>query len=85
MALRTRRPAVGVLHYTDRGSQYVARSCQALLAAYGMQCSMSRVGDCWDNAVVESFFATLKRELVDDADRATWDEARTAVFEFIEI
>lgn len=85
MALRTRRPAAGVLHHTDRGSQYAAHRYQALLAAHGMQCSMSRAGDCWDNAVVESFFATLKRELVDDADWATRDEARTAVFEFIEI
>jgi len=85
MALRARRPAAGVLHHTDRGSQYAAHSYQALLAAHEMQCSMSRAGDCWDNAVVESFFATLKRELVGDADWATRDEARTAVFEFIEI
>ena len=50
-----------------------------------MACSMSRVGNCWDNAVVESFFATLKRELADDADWLTRDEARTAVFEYIEV
>ena len=50
-----------------------------------MACSMSRVGDCWDNAVAESFFATLKRELADDADWLTRDEARTAVFEYIEV
>lgn len=85
MALRTRRPAPGGLHHSDRGSQYAAHRYQALLAAHGMTCSMSRAGDCWDNAVVESFFATLKRELVDDADWATRDEARTAVFEFIEV
>lgn len=85
MALRTRRPAAGGLHHSDRGSQYAAHRYQALLAANGMQCSMSRPGNCWDNAVVESFFATLKRELVDDADWATRDDARTAVFEFIEV
>lgn len=85
MALRTRRPAPGVLHHSDRGSQYAAHRYQALLAAHGITCSMSRAGDCWDNAVVESFFASLKRELVDDADWATRDEARTAVFEFIEV
>jgi transposase InsO family protein len=82
MALRMRRPAPGVLHHTDRGSQYAAGEYQALLAAHGMTCSMSRKGDCWDNAVTESFFATLKREL--DEDWPTRDEARTAVFEYIE-
>lgn len=56
-----------------------------MLSAHGMACSMSRVGDCWDHAVAESFFATLKRELADAADWATRDEARTAVFEFIEV
>jgi transposase InsO family protein len=85
MALATRCPAPGVLHHTDRGSQYAAHAYQALLAAHGMTCSMSRPGDCWDNAVAESFFATLKRELVADADWATRDEARTAVFEYIEV
>lgn len=85
MALGARRPVAGGLHHSDRGSQYAAHGYQALLAAHGMTCSMSRPGNCWDNAVVESFFATLKRELVDDADWATRDEARTAVFEFIEV
>lgn len=85
MALRTHPPAPGLAHHSDRGSQYAARGYQALLAAHGIRCSMSRRGDCWDNAVAESFFATLKRELVDGADWATRDEARTAVFEFIEV
>ena len=85
MALRARRPRPGVVHHTDRGSQYAAGAYRALLAAHGMTCSMSRPGDCWDNAVAESFFATLKRELVDGADWATRDEARTAVFEYIEV
>ncbi len=68
MALTGRRPAPGVLHHTDRGSQYAAGGYQALLTAHQMVCSMSGVGDCWDNAVAESFFATLKRELADRAD-----------------
>lgn len=71
MALIGREPAPGVLHHTDRGSQYAAGEYRALLTAHAMECSMSRVGDCWDNAVAESFFATLKRELADDADWQT--------------
>ena len=70
MALARRHPGAGVLHHTDRGSQYAAGAYQTLLTAQAMICSMSRVGDCWDNAVAESFFATLKREL---ADRADWE------------
>ena len=85
MALTGRQPGPGVLHHSDRGSQYAAGDYRALLSAHGMACSMSRVGDCWDNAVAESFFATLKRELADDADWATREDARTAVFEFIEV
>ena len=85
MALTGRRPAPGTLHHTDRGSQYAAGDYQALLTANKMECSMSGVGDCWDNAVAESFFATLKRELADRADWQTRDEARTAVFEYIEV
>ena len=85
MAVRRRRPAPGGLHHADRGSQYACRDYRARLAAHGMTCSMSRRGDCWDNAVAESFFATLKRELADGADWATRDEARTAVFHYIEV
>jgi putative transposase len=85
MALTGRRPPPGVLHHSDRGTQYAAGAYRARLAAHGMDCSMSRVGDCWDNAVAESFFATLKRELADGAEWATRDEARTAVFEYIEV
>lgn len=85
MALSGRTPEPGVLHHTDRGSQYAAGDYRALLAAHGMVCSMSRRGDCWDNAVAESFFATLKRELVADAHWLTRDDARTAVFEYIEV
>jgi len=85
MALTGRRPEPGALHHSDRGSQYAAGDYQDMLTASAMECSMSRVGNCWDNAVAESFFATLKRELADDADWATRDEARTAVFEYIEV
>jgi transposase InsO family protein len=84
MAVRRPRPAPGVLHHADRGSQYACRDYRARLAAYGMTCSMSRRGDCRDNAVAESFFATLKRELAGGADWATRDEARTAIFRYIE-
>lgn len=85
MALAYRQPGPGVLHHSDRGSQYACGEYQTLLAAHGMVCSMSRRGDCWDNAVVESFFATLKTELVEGADWATREEARAAVFEWIEV
>jgi transposase InsO family protein len=64
-AIRARRPRSGELvHHSDRGSQYTAGAAQAVLAAHGIRCSMSRKGDCYDNAMAESFFATLKRELL---------------------
>ncbi len=66
-ALRHRAPPTGLLHHSDRGMHYTGTSYQRLLAAHGGIASMSRTGDCWDNAVVESFFATLKTELVADA------------------
>src|SRR5207249_5579909 len=71
MALAHRRPAAGLLHHSDRGSQYAGTAYRALLATHGISCSMSRRGDCWDNAVVESFFATLEHELLVDVDFAT--------------
>lgn len=85
MALRRRRPSPGLVHHTDRGSQYASAEYQAVLAKHGLVPSMSRKGNCWDNAVAESFFATLKVELVRDADFATRAEARAAVFEYIEV
>lgn len=85
MALAPRRPGPGVLHHSDRGSQYACGEYRALLAIHGMTCSMSRKGDCYDNAVVESFFAPLKTELVDEAGWATRDDARAALFEYIEV
>ena len=66
-ALRQRRPLAGLVHHSDRGMHYTGTSYQRLLAAHGITASMSRRGDCWDNAVAESFFATLKTELVTEA------------------
>ena len=85
MALERRSPDAGVLRHSDRGSQYASGDFRAMLDSEGMACSMSRKGDCWDNAVVESFFSTLKRELVGDAEWATLEEARSALFEWIEV
>ena len=85
MALGARRPAPGLLHHSDRGTQYAAREYQALLAEHGMVASMSRKGNCWDNAVVESFFGTLELELIGKHDWRTHDEARIALFRYIEI
>jgi putative transposase len=84
MALRRRRPPAGLLHHSDRGCQYASVAYRAALAAAGITASMSRKGDCWDNAVAESFFATLKWELVRRCRWATRAQARTAVFEYIE-
>ena len=85
MALRHRQPRGGLVHHSDRGSQYASTDYQALLAAHGIVCSMSRRANCWDNAVAESFFSTLKIELAHEADWATQTEARTDVSEYIEI
>jgi putative transposase len=85
MALGRRRPSPGLLHHSDRGSQYASGDYQAHLARHGFVGSMSRRGDCWDNAVAESFFATLKVELVHDALWPTRAAARGAVFEYIEV
>jgi putative transposase len=85
MALTHRQPERGVLHHSDRGSQYTSAEYRALLTAHGAEASMSRRGNCWDNAVTESFFATVKVELVHESDWATRDEARGAIFEFIEV
>lgn len=70
--------------HSDRGSQYASEHYQRLLAEEGIVCSMSRRGNCWDNAPMESFFATLKKELVHDEDYATREEAKASIFEYIE-
>ena len=85
MALERRRPARGLIFHSDRGSQYTSREFRALLDAHGLLQSLSRRGQCWDNAVAESFFATLKEELVHRQTLPTRAAARRAIFEFIEI
>jgi putative transposase len=85
MAIGQRRPAAGLIMHTDRGSQYGAESYRQLLTQHGMQASMSRKGNCWDNAVAESFFHTLKTELIYLEDFETHEHAQTAVFEYIEV
>ena len=83
-ALWARKPAPGLLHHSDRGCQYVSLDYQALLRQHGATCSMSRKGDCWDNAVVESFFKSLKAERVQHRRYRTREEARADVGDYIE-
>ncbi len=85
MAVGQRHPQPGLLHHSDRGSQYASQDYQALLEAHGMTCSMSRRANCWDNAVAESFFASLECELILRSHWQTHAQARLAVFEFIEV
>lgn len=85
LALAWRRPAPGLIHHSDRGSQYASTYFQELLKAHGIDCSMSRKGDCWDNALMESFFGTLKQELVHDARWSGLKDARPAFNEYIEV
>src|SRR3989441_3957709 len=84
MALADRQPPPGLLHHSDRGTQYTCGAYRGLLTAHGLVASMSKKGDCWDNAVAESFFATLESELILEADWLTRDAAHQAVFEYIE-
>jgi putative transposase len=85
MAIGRQLPMVDLLAHSDRGSQYASGSYQRLLASRGITCSMSRKGNCWDNAPMESFFATLKKELVHQERYATREEARQSLFEYIEV
>ncbi len=85
LACGRRRPGSGLLHHSDRGSQYASGEYQSRLAEVGALCSMSRRGDCYDNAAVESFFGTLKTELVHGRRYATRAEARSDIFEYIEL
>jgi putative transposase len=85
MAIRQRRPAAGLLMPTDRGSQYGADSYRQLLTQHGIAPSMSRKGNWWDNAVAESFFHTLKAELIYTEDFDTHEQAQIAVFEYIAV
>lgn len=84
-AVGRRVPNAGLVHHSDRGSQYASGDYQDALDDLGVTCSMSRKGNCWDNAVAESFFATLKTECVYTRRFATRAEAREAIFEFIEV
>ena len=85
MALTHRRPQGNLLHHSDRGVQYACDDYQGLLAKHGITCSMSRRGNCYDNAVVESFFGTLKTELIHHHTYATRNDARLALFEYLEV
>lgn len=85
MAIALRKPKPGLLHHSDRGSHYSSDRYQALLKQHSMTCSMSRIANCYDNAVAESFFSTLKNELTLHERFKTRDEARSAIFEFIEL
>jgi putative transposase len=85
LAVQRRLPGEGLLAHSDRGSQYASDHYQSLLARHGITCSMSRRADCWDNAPMESFFASLKKELVQGADFATRASARAALVEYIEV
>lgn len=83
-ALTCRRPPPGLVHHTDRGSQYASQEYRNLLDAHGARCSMSAAGNCYDNAVAESFFATLKKELVHGCAFETRSEAYDAISDYIE-
>lgn len=85
MAVEARRPLPGLVHHSDRGSQYASTDYRKALEEHGMVCSMSRRADCWDNAVAESFWSTLKTEVVEGVDFPTRAAARQAVFEFIAV
>jgi putative transposase len=85
MALEQRRPGQGLLHHSDRGVQYACEAYQSLLEERGITCSMSGVGNCYDNAAMESFFGTLKTELVYHERYATHEQARRSIFEYVEV
>jgi putative transposase len=85
MALVHRRPAPGLVHHTDQAPLYSAHEYRERMGAYGLVASMSGRGNCYDNAVVESFFSNLKNELVHHCDFATREQARAAIFEYIEV
>ena len=79
------KPKTGLIHHSDQGSQYAGEDYQRLLAEHGLVGSMSRKGDCWDNAVVERFFGNLKSERTDPGLYSTREEAKTDVIDYIEM
>lgn len=85
MALARRQPRPGVIHHTDQGVQYTSPLYRALLARHGLIASMSRKGNCYDNAAVETFFSTLKNELIHDRHYQTREAARAEIFEYVEV
>ncbi len=85
MALARRGPKEGLLHHSDRGVQYASEDYMHLLKSFNIEPSMSAKGDCWDNAAMESFWATLKTELVNHEQYATHERARASIFEYIEV
>ena len=85
MAWFRRKPAAGLLHHSDRGSQYASHDFQSKLAEYGMVCSMSRKGNCWDNAPTESWFGSFKNERVYGERYEMRDEIKAMAFEYIEV
>jgi putative transposase len=84
MAIQSRRPGEALIHHSDRGVQYASVDYRRLLEAHDIQLSMSRVGDCYDNAAMESFWGTLKTELVYQKKYETLEQARQSIFEYIE-
>ena len=84
MALTSRQPAPGLIHHSDRGSQYLSAAYRELLTKHGALASVGRPGTCWDNAAAESFFATLKTELLHRAAWPTRQAARSAIFHYLE-
>ena len=85
MAVRLRRPQPGLVFHSDRGSQYASKAFRHMLMHIGARQSMSRKGDCWDNAVAESFFASLKKEIIGTRTLPTRNHARSLIFNYIEI
>ena len=85
MALGQRTPSSGLIHHSDRGSQYTSQDFQNLLRSQGITCSMSGAGNCYDNAVAESFFATLKRERAHRGHYQTRAQATADIFQYIEV
>ena len=85
MAVWKRQPAAGLVVHSDRGSQYASERYQSTLIEHGFICSMSRKGNCWDNAPSESFFHTLKTELIHHRRYLTREEAKQEIFEYIEV
>lgn len=85
MALKARKPARGLIHHSDRGSTYAAHEYRDMLARGGFVASMSRRRDCWDNAVAESFFSTLKNELIERRPITGRAQTKSAVFDYIEV